>query len=125
MFELSIAVDFEAAHCIRDYPGKCNRLHGHNWKVEVAVIGTQLDELGMLMDFHDLKAEVNNVLTQLDHYFLNDLEEFKIVNPTAENIAKYIYDKLKVRSVFIGPKVRLLNVKIWESPRSAVTYSEF
>ena len=65
MFELTTIVDFEAAHCLRDYPGKCSRLHGHNWQVEVTVAGTKLNELGLLIDFRDLKAEVQKILQQI------------------------------------------------------------
>lgn len=123
MFELTIIVDFEAAHFIRDYPGKCSRLHGHNWKVEVAVCGNKLNQLGMLIDFHDLKAEVKNVIDTLDHRYLNELQPFDITNPTAENIAKYIYEQLINRSTFIETTVRVQFVKVWESTHSAVAYS--
>ncbi|MDD4601188.1 hypothetical protein SDC9_06113 [bioreactor metagenome] len=124
MFELTIIVDFEAAHFIQDYPGKCSRLHGHNWKVEVAVSGSKLNELGMLIDFHDLKAEVKQVIETLDHRYLNEIEPFNVCNPTAENIAKYIYEQLVNRPAFVDVAVRVLSVKVWESAHSAVTYSE-
>ena len=124
MFELTIIVDFEAAHFIKDYPGKCSRLHGHNWKVEVTVCGSELNQLGMLIDFHDLKSEVKSVIDTLDHQYLNDLEPFKITNPTAENIAKYIYKQLIVRATINDASIRVLSVKVWESAHSAVAYSE-
>lgn len=124
MFELSIIVDFEAAHFIRDYPGKCSRLHGHNWKVEVNVSGNKLNKLGMLIDFHDLKAEVKQVIETLDHRFLNEIEPFHIKNPTAENIAQYIYEQLVSRSAFTEASIKIASVKVWESAHSAVTYSE-
>jgi 6-pyruvoyltetrahydropterin/6-carboxytetrahydropterin synthase len=124
MFELTILVDFEAAHFIKDYPGKCSRLHGHNWKVEVAVCGNKLNQLGMLIDFHDLKAEVKHVIDTLDHRYLNELEPFKLTNPTAENIAKYIYEQIINRPTFVETEVRVLFVKVWESAHSAVAYSE-
>ena len=95
MYELTVIVEFEAAHRIVDYPGKCNRLHGHNWSVEVNVVGTKLNDLGMLIDFKELKKEVNQMIDRLDHYYLNEIEAFKIMNPTAENIAKYIYEELE------------------------------
>lgn len=124
MFELTILVDFEAAHFIKDYPGKCSRLHGHNWKVEVAVCGNKLNQLGMLIDFHDLKAEVKHVIDTLDHRYLNELEPFKLTNSTAENIAKYIYEQIINRPTFVETEVRVLFVKVWESAHSAVAYSE-
>lgn len=123
MFELTTIVEFEAAHCLPDYPGKCNRLHGHNWKVEVTIAGEKLDRLGMLIDFRELKQEVNKIIDTLDHYYLNELEPFQQINPTAENIAYYIYTKLSVSlNNKNGLCVKL--VKVWESPHSAAVYKE-
>jgi len=122
MYDLTIIAEFEAAHQLPDYPGKCCRLHGHNWKVEVTVSGNELNELGMIMDFKELKAEVGKVIDELDHYYLNDLEAFKTMPPTAENIAKYIYDTLAASTVF-QQKINVRCVQVWESPRSAVKYS--
>lgn len=123
MFELTINVNFEAAHYINNYSGKCSRLHGHNWKVEVNIYGTQLDELGMLIDFRDLKAAVNKIMIKLDHYCLNEIEPFCTINPTAENIAKYIYEQLKETQEFDG-NAKLRSVKVWESLNSAAAYSQ-
>lgn len=123
MFELTIAVNFEAAHCIRNYPGKCNRLHGHNWKVEVNICGSKLNELGMLVDFVDLKAAVNDILVDLDHYYLNEVEPFCKINPTAENLAKYIYEKLDEAPIF-QQDVKLRLIRVWESLNSAAAYSK-
>lgn len=122
MYELTVIVEFEAAHRIVDYPGKCNRLHGHNWSVEVNVVGTKLNDLGMLIDFKELKKEVNQIINRLDHYYLNEIEAFKIMNPTAENIAKYIYEELE-KSKLLSEDNRVKSIKVWESPKSAVTYS--
>ena len=123
MFELTIHVNFEAAHYINNYPGKCSRLHGHNWKVEVNIYGTHLDELGMLIDFRDLKASVNKIMTKLDHYCLNEIEPFCKINPTAENIAKYIYEQLGETQEF-DQNVKLRSVRVWESLNSAAAYSQ-
>jgi 6-pyruvoyltetrahydropterin/6-carboxytetrahydropterin synthase len=120
MFELTIQAEFEAAHNLCNYPGKCHRLHGHNWRVEVTVRGTELDELGMIIDFTVLKAEVKTIIDRLDHYYLNELAVFKEINPTAEHIAKYIYDELV--APLTVKKVQIYQVKVWESPRSAVAY---
>jgi 6-pyruvoyltetrahydropterin/6-carboxytetrahydropterin synthase len=121
MFELTTIVDFEAAHRLADYPGKCSRLHGHNWRVEVTVTGTELDNLGMLIDFRLLKQEVNAVIDTLDHYYLNEIEPFRTLNPTAENIARYIYRELAGR---LPARVSAAAVKVWESPHSAAVYRE-
>jgi 6-pyruvoyltetrahydropterin/6-carboxytetrahydropterin synthase len=123
MFELTTVVDFEAAHCLADYPGKCSRLHGHNWRVEVTVSGPELDELGMLMDFKVLKQEVTNVVATLDHYYLNELAPFQTVNPTAENIAKYLFINITA-SLPPAIPVHVVQVKVWESPHSAAVYRE-
>lgn len=121
MYELTVIVEFEAAHRIVDYPGKCNRLHGHNWSVEVSVQGKHLNTLGMLIDFKELKKEVNKTLDQLDHVYLNELEAFQVENPTAEHIAKYIFDELS-KSVLLNGEIEIKAIKVWESPKSAVTY---
>ena len=121
MFELTVESAFEAAHFIRNYPGKCARLHGHNWTVEAVVQGTELNELGILIDFKILKAELNKILDELDHRFLNELEIFAKKNPTAENLAKEIFEKLSASEIFVGG-ARLKAVKVHESPKSCVTY---
>ncbi len=121
MFELTTIVDFEAAHRLADYPGKCSRLHGHNWRVEVTVTGTELDKLGMLVDFRLLKQEVTAVIDTLDHYYLNEIEPFRTTNPTAENIARYVYRELAGR---LPAGVAAAAVKVWESPHSAAVYRE-
>ena len=123
MFELTINVNFEAAHYINNYAGKCSRLHGHNWKVEVHIYGSKLDELGMLIDFRDLKAAVNKIMMKLDHYCLNEIEPFCRINPTAENIAKYIYEQLAETQEF-EENIKLRSVKVWESLNSAAAYSQ-
>ncbi|MDF2564565.1 MAG: queuosine biosynthesis protein QueD [Massilibacillus sp.] len=123
MYELTVIVEFEAAHRIVDYPGKCNRLHGHNWSVEVTVKGKNLNELGMLIDFKELKKEVNKTIDKLDHVYLNELDSFVEDNPTAENIAKYIYEQLEISPLFVND-IKVKMIKVWESQKSAVTYSK-
>lgn len=122
MYELTVRSAFEAAHFIRGYDGKCARLHGHNWTVEAVVRGLKLDELGMLVDFKILKAELNKVLDDFDHSFLNESETFKQDNPTAENLARKIFEKLSASEIFSG-STKLHAVKVHESPNSCVTYS--
>jgi len=121
MFELTMIVDFAAAHCIPNYPGKCQRLHGHNWKVEVSVQGEKLDKLGMLVDFSELKRRVTMVLDTLDHNYLNEIEPFRQLNPTAENIACYIYDQLDKEFFNLG-NISVSKVTVWESLHSAASY---
>jgi len=113
MYEIKVISEFSGAHNLRHYKGKCEDLHGHNWKIEVSVAGDKLDEAGMIVDFRELKAKLNKVLEILDHKLLNDLGFFKKINPTSENIAKYIYDKLGFNPA---------KVTVWETDASAATY---
>lgn len=124
MFELDIAKEFSAAHCLRGYPGNCARLHGHNWTVQVFISADQLDEVGIAMDFKLLKQELNRVLEEFDHKCLNDLPMFADRNPTSENIAMYIYGRLKPVVAASSPHARLRRVRICESPTSGASYSE-
>lgn len=123
MFEIEVSAAFEAAHFIEGYAGKCARLHGHNWTVEAIVRGEELDKLGMLVDFKILKAELKKILDDFDHRFLNELETFAQDNPTAENIARKIYQRLASAEIFSG-STKLHAVKVHESPNSCVTYYE-
>lgn len=122
VFELTVTADFSAAHCLLHYPGKCQRLHGHNWRVDVTVVGEKLDEHGMLVDFHILKDAVHTVLATLDHYYLNDLVPFTTTNPTAENIAAYVAQQLMANSNLPWQRIKLASVQVWESPQSVATY---
>jgi len=116
MFEIKVSGEFSAAHNLRQYLGECEELHGHNWRVEVIASGKNLNRSGMLVDFKQVKSRLNNVLERLDHKHLNRLTYFKKVNPTSENIAKYIYKNLqkKVSS--------LKSVTVWESDSSSASY---
>ena len=124
MFEIKVEGEFEAAHRIVDYPGKCDRLHGHNWKVEIQIRGNVLDKLGMLIDFKLAKAALMEVLAALDHQYLNELEPFRVINPTAENLAQYIYRVLEKHELFQAGSAYLAAIRVWESAHSSVTYSE-
>ena len=122
MFVLKIVTDFASAHSLRDYPGDCSRLHGHNWQVEVMVSSQVLDESGIAIDFREIKKQTKVVVKRLDHQYLNEIQPFDVLNPTAENIAKYLFDEI---GILINDKnVKVKEVLIWETPRSAVTYSE-
>ncbi len=124
MFEIKVKAEFEAAHRVTGYPGKCDRLHGHSWVVEAQVRGRKLDSLGMLVDFKSVKKLLKGVLDQMDHQFLNELEPFSSgLNPTAEHLAEHIYRSMAENALFTGSDgVFLAAVTVWESPRSCVTY---
>ena len=124
MYTLKVESAFEAAHQLPDYPGKCARLHGHNWVVEAVVKGRELDKLGMLVDFKTVKKALNNVLDRYDHRFLNELVPFNTgVNPTAENLARIIFTELEDNEAFTA-EVQLAAVTVFESPKSSVTYTK-
>ena len=97
-------------------------MHGHNWKVEVEVCGNKLDNIGMVIDFKEIRNKTNDVVNQLDHRFLNDLDSFKEINPTAENIAKYIYTELSI--ILNKKQVEVKSIKLWETDKSAVTFTK-
>jgi 6-pyruvoyltetrahydropterin/6-carboxytetrahydropterin synthase len=122
MFVLKIVTDFASAHSLRDYPGDCARLHGHNWQVEVSVCSQVLDDSGIAIDFREIKKQTKLVVKRLDHQYLNEIKPFDVLNPTAENIAKYFFDEIAL--LITNKSVKVKEVTIWETPRSAVTYSE-
>ena len=124
MYTLKVEGAFEAAHHINGYPGKCARLHGHNWVVEAVVKGRELDELGMLVDFKDIKQTLKDILERFDHHYLNELAPFKDgVNPTAENLARIIFEELAGNEIFKRDSV-LASITVFESPKSSVTYTK-
>jgi len=120
MYKITIRKDFSSAHKLREYKGKCESLHGHNWKIEVTVKGNNLNKTGLLMDFGDLKIIVNDIIDKLDHKYLNETEPFDKINPTSENIAKFIFDE--VDKNLKGNNCKIDNVKVWESDNSFATY---
>jgi len=121
MYELIIESEFSAAHRLREYDGACENLHGHNWRVELVVAGEQLGNLGMLMDFRDLKRILNEILDRFDHAYLNDLPEFQAQNPTTENIARLVYHTCAGR---LPAGIRVSSVAVWESAKAGARYSE-
>jgi len=122
MFELSVESSFAAAHRLRNYQGKCEAMHGHNWRVVVSVAAPALDDRGLAMDFHDLKAVLTQALEPLDHTCLNDIEPFTNLNPSSENIARFLYGRL--RDLLAPQPVRLQKVAVWESDSSCAAYYE-
>jgi 6-pyruvoyltetrahydropterin/6-carboxytetrahydropterin synthase len=119
MYELVVRRSFCAAHNLREYRGSCEKLHGHDWGVEIRVSADKLDRLGMALDFRKLKTKLDQILDRLDHGYLNEIDEFTRVNPTTENIARWVFEKL-------GPQlpagVRLERVSVSESPECSATY---
>jgi len=94
MFELRVEVSFSAGHALRGYQGKCANPHGHNYRVQVAVEGPRLNSIGLLLDFGDLKKALRAVCQRFDHAYLNDLPEFATINPSAEGVARYVFDEV-------------------------------
>lgn len=118
MYKVKVEANFSSAHNLRGYKGKCEGLHGHNWKVEILAGRSKPDKIGFVLDFKYMKKVLNDALEELDHKYLNKLPYFKKINPTSENISKYIYDRLK-------PKMPvLISVTVWENPVSCAIYEE-
>ena len=121
MFEVTIEETFAAGHALRNYRGKCENVHGHNYRCQVTVEGEQLDSIGLLVDFVELKRVVHSVLDRLDHQWLNEYPPFNDINPSAENIAKYIYDEI-LSGLGTKDGVRLAAVKLWETDTASAIY---
>ena len=122
MYELKIITRFAAAHQLRALQGGCENLHGHNWKVEVTVGGNQLGEDGLLVDFRVIKEHAKQVIDELDHKFLNEVGAFDVVEPSSENIARYIFKSLSDRLDI--DSVRVIKVTAWESESACASYTE-
>lgn len=119
MFELMVTGRFAAAHSLRNFKGRCESLHGHNWKVEVVVSGDQLDRADLIMDFGELKKLMNQAMDRLDHRFLNEIPPFDQVNPSSEQIAKWLYEEI---GGGLPPQVTMTRVSAWESDDARATY---
>jgi len=125
MFEVTVEAGFSSGHYLRNYRGKCENPHGHNYKVFVTLIGEELDEAGLLLDFKLLKQVMRPVVDYLDHQMINDLEPFTTVNPSAENLAKYFYNETNSRlKQSTNGRVRVKDVTIWETDTTTARYSE-
>ena len=125
MYEISVEYSFAAGHALRGYRGKCENPHGHNYKVRITLAGETLDNIGLLYDFKDLKTVMNEVIERLDHQYLNDIEPFRELNPSAENMARFFYQEIGalLRAKTDG-RVRVKKVKLWETDTSTATYFE-
>jgi 6-pyruvoyltetrahydropterin/6-carboxytetrahydropterin synthase len=122
MYELTVETTFSAAHQLRGYRGKCEKMHGHNWKVQIHVVAEKLNDIDIAIDFHDLKRITNDTVSPLDHSFLNEIFPFTEKNPSSENIARWIFDSLKKKME--KESVRLTAVTVWESETASATYYE-
>lgn len=120
MFKAKVIDTFSAAHSLRGYRGDCERLHGHNYRVEVTVSSRELDSMGVVMDFRELKQLVKGILAGLDHRYLNEIEPFREQNPSAENIARHIFTSL---SPSIEKPLKLHEVVVWENDTCCVSFS--
>ena len=121
-YTLRVLTDFASAHTLRDYPGQCANMHGHNWKVEAEVEAETLDDTGMAVDFKVVKSAAREIAGQLDHRYLNDVPPFDTVNPTAENLARWFFREMAER--LNRPGLRVSALTLWETDRACVRYSE-
>jgi 6-pyruvoyltetrahydropterin/6-carboxytetrahydropterin synthase len=118
-YELTVKGHFDAAHHLYGYPGECRNLHGHTWDVEVTVGSDVLDEIGIVYDFKSLKSDLSQVLDSYDHVLINEVPPFDEISPTAENLARVICERL---AQTVDPRVRVLEVVVWESPVAKLVY---
>ncbi|MEJ7605895.1 MAG: 6-carboxytetrahydropterin synthase QueD [Bryobacteraceae bacterium] len=124
MFEVTVEQTFSAGHALREYKGKCENVHGHNYRVQITMEGERLNRIGLLIDFVEVKRVLREVMGRLDHQFINDLDPFTVINPSAENLAKYFYEEMNKGLTFddVETNVRLAFVKIWETDTSIAVY---
>ncbi|MEN6349631.1 MAG: 6-carboxytetrahydropterin synthase QueD [Syntrophomonas sp.] len=120
IFEVKVIEEFAAAHWLKDYPGNCSQIHGHTWKTEVTLMGEKLDDMGMLVDFRDVRRVLKGIVGKFDHRLLNEIELFNSINPTAENLAHFIYEEIKVSF----SRCRVKSVQVWESSTACACYME-
>ena len=124
MFEITVEETFSSGHALREYRGKCENPHGHNYKVQVTLQGAQLNRIGLLADFKDLKRMIRAITDRIDHHFLNDLEPFTTINPSAENVAKYFYECIREELTGNAEGLRIAYVTLWETDTTYAKYWE-
>jgi 6-pyruvoyltetrahydropterin/6-carboxytetrahydropterin synthase len=122
MYTLRVEMNFASAHQLREYQGRCENLHGHSWKVQVSVTAQKLNEIGLAMDFTELKRITKEIVGPLDHTCLNSLAPFTDINPSSENIARWIFNSMKDKLTVY--EVKLKYVTVWESDTASATYTE-
>jgi 6-pyruvoyltetrahydropterin/6-carboxytetrahydropterin synthase len=125
MYELTVEREFSSGHFLRNYHGRCENPHGHNYKVRITLAGTELDQAGLLLDFKLIKQVMRPVIDRIDHQMLNELEPFTTVNPSAENIARFFYEQTNQQlSGMTNGRVRVKDCTIWETDTTSATYYE-
>jgi len=125
MYEVTVEAGFSSGHYLRNYQGKCENPHGHNYRVRVTLSGAELDATGLLLDFKLLKQVLKPAIDRIDHQMLNDLEPFTVLNPSAENIARYFYDQTRDQLAgMTHGRVRVKDCTVWETDTTTATYSE-
>ena len=125
MYEVTVEAGFSSGHYLRNYHGRCENPHGHNYKVRVTLAGAELDSTGLLLDFKMLKQVMRPVIDRIDHQMLNELEPFTALNPSAENIAKFFYDETNEQlAEMTAGRVRVKDCTIWETDTTTATYFE-
>lgn len=122
IFKTTVEAGFSASHQLRDTKEELEPLHGHNFRVEATVASRELDQLGLVMDFLELEALLEEILAPYDHRHLNDLEPFDRLNPSTENLARFFYEKLQGR--LVSPRLELWNVRVWEAPSYRASYGK-
>ena len=122
MYQISVKSNFSAAHNLREYNGKCEQLHGHNWHIEVFIESKDLNKEGMVIDFKDIKSILKKNLECMDHKYINEVEPFNQINPTSENIAGFIFNKINPE--FKSRSLNLAKVDVWETDSSRASYYE-
>ena len=121
MYRISVYDYFSSAHQLVGYEGKCEEVHGHNWKVEIELEGNELDDVGMLIDFKEAKSLLKEIIEELDHKMLNNLKPFKEINPSSENVSRFVFYRIKEK---LPEGVKIISTAIWESERSKAIYFE-
>jgi 6-pyruvoyltetrahydropterin/6-carboxytetrahydropterin synthase len=121
MYEIIVEQYFEAAHYLRGYQGKCENVHGHRYAIKVRLKAAHLNDIGLVYDFTDIKRHLRAILSGLDHALLNDIPPFDLINPSAENIAKTIYDGLNTK--LVGEPVDVAAIEVWENPQQGICYT--
>ncbi|MCU1342508.1 MAG: hypothetical protein JWN92_1931 [Candidatus Acidoferrum typicum] len=122
MFQVTVDETFSSGHALRGSKGKCENVHGHNYKVRVTLEGPQLDSTGLLCDFTHLKRVIREIVGGVDHKFLNDQAPFDVINPSAENLAKYFYDETRRQMNAVPEGAQITSVTIWETDTTSATY---